>query len=138
MSSEQMGSGPRDPEAVTPAPSSSLELPAQGPIEVSVEERGGTPVVHVRGEVDLSTCEELEAAIERAEESAPTTLVVDLSQVSFLDSTGVRTLLKADSRARDDGRKLLLVGPPEPAARVFRVTLLDKRFEFIGDLTDLD
>ena len=138
MSSEQAGSGPPDPEAATPAPLSSGGLPAQGPLEVSIEERGGTPVVHVRGEVDLSTCEELEAAIERAEESAPGRLVVDLSKVSFMDSTGVRTLLKVDSRARDNGRRLLLIGPPEPAARVFRVTVLDKRFEFIEELTDLD
>jgi len=133
-----MGSGPQDSEAATPTPFSSGGLPAQAPLEVTVDERGGTPVVHVQGELDLSTCEELEAAIQRAEESAPATLVLDLSQESFLDSTGVRTLLRADSRARDDGRRLLLIGPPEPAARVFRVTLLDKRFEFIGGLTDLD
>ena len=138
MSSEQMGSGPPDPEAATPAPFLSGGSPAQGPLEVTVGERGRTPVLYVRGEVDLSTCEELEAAIQLAEEPAPATLVLDLSQVSFLDSTGVRTLLKADARARDDGRRLVLIGPPEPAARVFRVTMLDKRFEFIDDLTDLD
>jgi anti-anti-sigma factor len=63
--------------------------------------------------------------------------VLDLSGVSFMDSTGVRTLLQADSRARRDGRRLLLIAPPEPGARVLRVTLLDRRFEFIGDLSEL-
>ena len=111
---------------------------AKGPLEVSVEDRSGTPIVHVAGELDLSTCEELDAAVRRAEGSNPATLVLDLGLVSFLDSTGVRTLLQADARARRVGRRLLLIGPPDPAARVLRVTLLDKRFDFIKDLSELD
>ena len=79
----------------------------------------------------------METALAQAEGANPPTIVLDLSGVSFMDSTGVRTLLQADSRARRDGRRLLLIAPPEPAARVLRVTLLDRRFEFIGDLSEL-
>ena len=111
--------------------------PRPAPLDVRVEKHQGAPVVHVRGELDLSTCEQVETALAQAEGANPPTLVLDLSGVSFMDSTGVRTLLQADSRARRDGRRLLLIAPPEPAARVLRVTLLDRRFEFIGDLSEL-
>jgi len=80
----------------------------------------------------------VDSALSQAEATNPPTLVLDLGGVSFMDSTGVRTLLQADSRARRDGRRLLLIGPPEPAARVLRVTLLDRRFEFIEDASELD
>ena len=112
-------------------------VPRPAPLDVRVEDHHGAAVVHVRGELDLSTCEQVETALAQAEGANPPTLVLDLSGVSFMDSTGVRTLLQADSRARRDGRRLLLIAPPEPAARVLRVTLLDRRFEFIGDLSEL-
>jgi anti-sigma B factor antagonist len=112
-------------------------VPRPAPLEVRIEDHGGAPVIHVRGELDLSTCEQVETALAQAEGANPPTLVLDLSGISFMDSTGVRTLLQADSRARRDGRRLLLIAPPEPAARVLRVTLLDRRFEFIGDLSEL-
>jgi anti-anti-sigma factor len=88
----------------------------------------------VEGELDLSTCEELEGAIREAEESNPATLVLDLSGVTFLDSMGLGTLVKAHERARLQGRRLLLVAPPEPAARVFRINVLDERFQFVDSL----
>src|SRR2546428_452379 len=104
-----MGSGPPDPEAATPAPFLSGGSPAQGPLEVRVGGRGRTPVLCGRGEGGLRTWGELGAAIQLAGGPAPATLVLGLSQVCFLDSTGVRTLLKADARARDDGRRLVLI-----------------------------
>lgn len=126
-----------EPGGTEPSDHRAPAAPRPAPLEVATEDRGGTPVVQVSGELDLSTCEQVEAALGQAESANPPTLVLDLSGVSFMDSTGVRTLLQADSRARRDGRRLLLIAPPEPAARVLRVTLLDRRFEFIGDLSEL-
>lgn len=112
--------------------------PRPAPLQVVTEDHHGIPVVSASGELDLSTCDQVEAALAQAEAASPATLVLDLGGVSFMDSTGVRTLLQADSRARRDGRRLLLIAPPEPAARVLRVTLLDRRFEFIADLSALE
>jgi len=128
---EDRGGAP--PSGDLPPPS-----PRPAPLEVLTADHHGTPVVRVRGELDLSTCEQVDSALSQAEATNPPTLVLDLGGVSFMDSTGVRTLLQADSRARRDGRRLLLIGPPEPAARVLRVTLLDRRFEFIEDASELD
>jgi len=109
----------------------------EGLLNVTPESSGGALVLRVEGELDLSTCEELEAAIREAEGSNPPTLVLDLSGVTFLDSMGLGTLVKADERARAQGRRLLLVAPPEPAARVFRITVLDERFQFVDSLAGI-
>jgi anti-sigma B factor antagonist len=60
--------------------------------------------------------------------------VLDLRGVRFLDSTGLRVILAADSRARRAGRRVQVIAGPEPVHRVFRIALLDQRLEFIdGD-----
>ena len=126
-----------DPGGSEPSHHRAPVAPRPAPLEVVVEDHDGNPVLRVSGELDLSTCEQVEAALSESELTGPATLVLDLGGVTFMDSTGVRTLLQADSRARRDGRRLLLIAPPEPAARVLRVTLLDRRFEFITDLSEL-
>ena len=101
------------------------------PFAVHLNETGSRPVIVVEGELDLSSCELLEAAFRRMDAGEPAETVLDLRAVTFLDSTGLSLLLAEESRARADGRRLLLVRPPEPAARVFRLTRLEDRFEFV-------
>jgi anti-anti-sigma factor len=108
------------------------------PFETRLDAVGPAPLLWVQGEVDLSNCLELDAAIRRAENAEPAAIIIDLRDVTFMDSTGIGTLFDADSRARQAGRRLLLVRPREPVARVFRLTLLDDHFEFIEDLNAID
>src|SRR5262249_48310448 len=120
-----------DEREASPSDDRAASSPRPAPLEVLTDDHRCTPLVSVPGTLDLSTCEQVEAALAQEERANPPTLVLDLAGVTFMDSTGVRTLLQAASRARRDGRRLLLIAPPEPAARVLRVTLLDRRFEFI-------
>jgi anti-anti-sigma factor len=57
--------------------------------------------------------------------------VLDLSELDFMDSTGLRLLIAADSRAREDGRRLTIIKGPEPVQRVFRITRLEERLEIV-------
>lgn len=97
--------------------------------ETSVEGDIGT--VRFDGELDLTTAREAEAAIARVEADGPSTIVLDLSELRFLDSTGLRVIIAADSRARREGRHLRVVPGPEAVHRVFRIALLDQRLEFV-------
>lgn len=91
-----------------------------------------TVVVALEGELDLASAADAEGRIQRAEvEGSPSTLVLDLRAVRFMDSTGLRIILAADSRARRDGRRLQLIRGPEAVHRVFRIALLDQRLEFV-------
>ena len=69
-------------------------------LQVTSEELGGIPVVHVSGEVDVSTAPVLHDALAAVPESSAR-VVVDLSAVTFLDSTGIGVLVAALMRLRD-------------------------------------
>lgn len=93
---------------------------------------GDVAFLRLEGELDLSSAPEAEATLTRLEEEdPPATLVLDLSGIRFLDSTGLRFILAADSRARRSGRRLQIVPGPEAVHRVFRIALLDGRLEFV-------
>ena len=108
-----------------------LDSEAAAPIEIATDTTGANPIIRVSGELDLSTCDRLQAAIRAVESLRPAAVVLDLRKVTFLDSTGLRLLLVEEATARINGRRLLLVRPEEGAGRVFRLALLEDRFEFV-------
>lgn len=59
--------------------------------------------------------------------------MIDLSSLTFLDSTGLRTIVTADQRARRDGRRLVVRKGPATVHRVFTITRLDERLEMVDD-----
>ena len=85
------------------------------------------------GELDLSTVGKVQEELRRVEKSSPPTVVIDLSRVTFLDSTGLRCIVTADERARDEGRRLVIVRGPDPVQRVFSITRLEERLEMVDD-----
>jgi anti-sigma B factor antagonist len=100
-------------------------------LETAVTRTENGVVVAFIGELDISRAEEVELELERIEAEGPSVLVFDLRGLEFLDSTGLRILLGADTRARRTGRNVSIVAGPEKVQRVFRITLLDRRLEFI-------
>jgi anti-sigma B factor antagonist len=106
-------------------------------LEVDTEERDGHTYIVLRGELDLSTVGQVQEALERVEEASPPVLVVDLSKLAFLDSTGLRCLVTADERARDQGRRFVIVRGPDAVQRVFSITGLEERLEIVDDISGL-
>ena len=92
-----------------------------------------TVAIALDGELDMSTMAVLEQELQRAERKEPSTLVLDLRRLTFLDSTGLRMLIETDQRARRDGRHLMVVRGPELVDRVFAVTLLDRRLDIVDE-----
>jgi anti-anti-sigma factor len=87
----------------------------------------------LRGELDISSAQVLDDALEKLESADPPVLVIDLRGLEFMDSTGLRTLVSADQRARDGGRRVVIVRGPEAVDRIFNVTRMDERLELIDD-----
>jgi anti-sigma B factor antagonist len=92
------------------------------PVEV-VE---GVPVVAAPEEIDITNAEALRSALLKAAANGNGTLVVDMSQTRFCDSSGLHTLLAAHKRAGAEGRELLLVIPSPAVLRVFVLTAMDQ------------
>jgi len=103
------------------------------PFEVTIEERGSSVHAALRGELDISTATRLEESLARIEADQPELVVIDLSGLDFMDSTGLRLLISADQRARDAGRRLVLVQGNDMVQRVLRLTRLDERLEIVPD-----
>lgn len=93
---------------------------------------GGRPaVVTLHGDLDISTLGEATALVEAAETGAPPVLVIDLSELAFVDSSGVRLVLLADRRAQEDGRHVRVRLGTGPALRVFRALGLDDKLDTV-------
>jgi anti-sigma B factor antagonist len=106
-------------------------------LEVDTRERNGRLEVALRGELDLSTVRKVQAALERAEADRPPVLVLDLSELSFLDSTGLRCVIGAAERAEEQQRRLVVVRGPEAVQRVFSITRLEERLEMVDDASTI-
>ena len=91
----------------------------------------GTVRLSLAGEFDLSNASQVEEALEEVERERPALLILDLRELTFMDSTGLRVMVSADARARDDSRRLAVVQGPEPVHRVFRITGLDDHLEMV-------
>jgi anti-sigma B factor antagonist len=102
-------------------------------LEVDTGERGGAVYVALRGELDLSTVDEAERALLEAERASPPLMLIDLSSLTFLDSTGLRAIVTADLRAREGDRRVVVVKGPETVHRVFTITRLEERLNMVDD-----
>lgn len=100
-------------------------------MEVSVSSRqsGDRTVVHVAGEIDVYTAPTLREELAGLVDDGTTDIVVDLTEVSFMDSTGLGVLVGALKRVRTTGGDLRLVIDQEKVLKVFRITALTQVFE---------
>jgi anti-sigma B factor antagonist len=102
-------------------------------LDVRTEDRDGLVHMALVGELDLSSVAKVQEELRRIEANSPATLVVDLSKLTFLDSTGLRCIVTADERARNDGRRIVIVRGPDAVQRVFAITRLEERLEIVDD-----
>jgi anti-anti-sigma factor len=106
-------------------------------LDVQTEERDGLIHLALKGELDLSTVGKVQEELRRVEASGPPVLVLDLSKLTFLDSTGLRCLVTADERGREAGRRVVIVRGPDPVQRVFAITRLEERLDMVDDATSV-
>ena len=90
----------------------------------------GAAGVVVRGELDVSTAPRLADALDVAIRESDGAFVVDLSDLDFLDSTGVSVFVRARALLGRDERPLLIICPPGPARRIFEITGIIDLFAF--------
>jgi anti-sigma B factor antagonist len=103
--------------------------------ELAVQRLESGPVhVRVRGALDLAHAYRFDDAMRRVERDGDHCIVVDLSELAFLDSTGIARLVALRRRARRSGRRLVLVRGPRAVQRLFSLAALTEHFEIVGDI----
>jgi anti-anti-sigma factor len=99
--------------------------------DVHTDRHGDRAVVVVAGELDMSGSPLLEAEVRRAEATDARRIVIDLSAVTFMDSSGLKSLLQAHARSQADSNRLRLVRPPRRVQRVFQLTNTEDILPFL-------
>jgi anti-sigma B factor antagonist len=92
------------------------------PLAVERTSDQGVELLLVEGELDIATAPRLISVLNRAVQEALRSLVVDLSDVDFMDSTGLALLINAHRRLTRRSKGFAVVCPPGPLRRVFEVT----------------
>jgi anti-anti-sigma factor len=96
--------------------------PVPGSLTISSGVENGTASIHLEGELDLASARRMEESLTTLEDGRPARLVVDLSGLAFIDSTGLRLLIQADARARERGGELVLRPGDASIQKVFEMT----------------
>jgi anti-anti-sigma factor len=98
--------------------------------------RGASAIVLLRGELDLLATSELEPELTRlAGEPGVDTVALDLRALDFLDSYGLQSVLLAERLLEENERRLVLVRGTSLVQRVFELTRMADRLEFVDALT---
>jgi anti-sigma B factor antagonist len=105
-------------------------------LSLSVRTVADRAVMDVVGEVDVYSAPELRDQLSELLSAAAPSLIVNLSEVSFLDSTGIGTLVAGLNRAVQFGGTLTLVCDHERILKLFRITGLDSVFAIRNSVED--
>jgi anti-sigma B factor antagonist len=110
---------------------------AMASLDFQTTRNGTVAIVAPTGELDLSGASVLEAELESlAADPELAAVVLDLRGLEFLDSSGLRLIVLADMRAREAGRRFALVRGVETVHRVFEITRMSERLDFVADPED--
>jgi anti-sigma B factor antagonist len=101
---------------------------------ISTSEQGARTVVLVRGELDLATAPALEQAVTEGLDAGGE-VVVDLRELTFMDSTGLRVLVRAHASVGDE-KRFLIVRPPAggPIAKILAIAGVESELDIIDDV----
>jgi anti-anti-sigma factor len=101
---------------------------------IACSAHGGTSTIRVAGELDSAGCDRVAELFEQTIAAGNVAeLVVDLSQLSFIDSAGLRAVIIIERTAQAQGVQLILVPPPEPLFDLLRITGLATRLTLASD-----
>ncbi|HUZ28299.1 MAG TPA: STAS domain-containing protein [Solirubrobacteraceae bacterium] len=110
-------------------------MPSNFNVAVHGEDRA--VVIEVSGELDLASSPALEHELEQRVDSGPGTVVVDLRQLEFMDSTGLSVLVRAHQRAIESDRTFAIVKGPPQVQRLLDLTGVAERLNIVDSPEEL-
>jgi anti-anti-sigma factor len=104
-------------------------------LALTIEQLEGDAIrIGMRGELDLEHAYTFDEELRAAEAREPATVVLDLRELTFCDSSGLARLLAARTRARRAGHRLVLVRGPAAIQRLLALTAVGENFEMVNDI----
>jgi anti-sigma B factor antagonist len=105
-------------------------------MEHTVEQNGPRRIVHLDGAIDVSSAIQLRELLGNQLHGPTAEVLVDLSGVRLLDSSGIGILVTAHRRAESLGARLLLAAPQPAVAKVFELTRTNKLLTIVPTLAE--
>lgn len=111
-------------------PSRAQQVVELGTLTMSSERDGPVHTLRLSGDLDLATTNVVEAELKRVEASDARTIVIDLSDLAFINSTGVHLLVDAELRSRADANGLTLLRGSPTVQRVLQICGVETALPF--------
>lgn len=105
-------------------------------IEVGIETQDDAVIISPTGDIDLSRAPSLRTQLGAAQANGPGRMVINLSEVPYMDSSGVATLVEAMQIARKSGTTLVLCAMQERVRSIFEIARLDMVFKIVDSKED--
>lgn len=99
------------------------------PLRLITHAQGNRTTLEVRGELDLSSADVVARAVRALHEDGARAIALDLRQLAFIDSSGLRLLLQLDAEARADGFDFAIAEGDGPVRRLLELTNLTDGFQ---------
>jgi len=109
-------------------PHSMNEAADAQPLTVEVHDDDGVRLLVVRGELDVYSAPALDAAVDQALEDGASSLVIDLGEVGFIDSSGLRSMIRARKQAGSSPDAVRIRNPQPATVRLLDITGLTEHF----------
>ncbi len=105
-------------------------------MELRQHTRANVTVLAIRGRIDTYSIHSLQQQMDQALIAKPAGLVIDLSEVDFMDSSGLAVLVQSMKKWRERGGDLRLCNPMQPVRMILELTRLDKALEIFPSEAD--
>lgn len=102
-------------------------------LEIAVSETGGVRLLRLMGELDMAGVDQLERLLTPDQTPEGATFVIDMRGLSFIDSSGLRALIMADERVRDEGGRFIVVRGPDRVNEILEMTGVAQRIELVDE-----
>ena len=104
---------------------------------MDIKSEGSYLIVSLNGDFDIENSQTLKTEVRKKISAENPNVVIDLSNVNYIDSSGLGTLIAIQKDARFNGGSLSIVGASEQIKRVMKMTNLDKLFDFYNSLDEV-
>lgn len=102
--------------------------------DIIAEQRDGAYIVAPQADVDMSFSPKLRESLRNAQSAGPERVVVDLTNVHYMDSSGLATLIEAMKNSRAAKTRLILCGMSDKVRAIFEIARLNQYFTIADDL----
>jgi len=102
-------------------------------MSVKIETKNGLTVCHIEGEIDINSSPGIKKSFDKVLSSKAPKIIVNLSKVTYVDSSGLATLVEILKNMRSYGGRLRLTNLSSKVKSLFEITKLEKLFEIMTD-----